>query len=312
MVILVSNTYRVKDKLVVELPNSVIAALSLKEGDEVTFMSSRDGRIVITKKGAMPQAESQKARPIETIAKQQERQRMAAYQSYQLTEPEISVLKKLDSLRYGVRTKENVDKLLTQQEKVILQGLIKKNAVSLYKKQGEKEDKYGITKSLYDTYLFGKREGAFSKQQVQQQGARVQQRPIPAREQRAPEPQPKRWERMVASGGSNVELLESQGYLVLMNEPEASQLSVALEETIRRGIVVGIRAFNKRFYIALRSFVTKNAPKILKAIGPKGTPVSEISKATAIPEDGVRTVLYILSENGEVTELKRDFFKLVA
>jgi hypothetical protein len=278
-------------------------------------MSSREGRIIITKKGALQESKAK----IETLAKQQERQRMAASQVpvssppvAQLTDTELNVLKKLDSLRYGVRTKENVDKLLTQQEKAILQVLTKKKAISLFKRQGEKEEKYSITKSFYDTYLFGKRGARPQQAQPQAPPQRAPQRIQPVKETRLPEPQPKKWERVVASGGSNVELLESQGFIVLLNEPEASQLSAALEESIRRGVVVGTRAFNKKFYIALKSFITKNAPRILKAIGPKGTSVAEISKATGIAEEGIRAALYILSENGEVTELKRDFFKVVA
>jgi transcription initiation factor IIE alpha subunit len=38
--------------------------------------------------------------------------------------------------------------------------------------------------------------------------------------------------------------------------------------------------------------------------------VEEMSKETGIEEDGIRAILYIMSESGEVTEQRRDIFKI--
>ena len=107
-------------------------------------------------------------------------------------------------------------------------------------------------------------------------------------------------------------MLETAGFLVVANQAEASAVSAELEESIRRGLVIGTRAFNKKYYIALKSFVARSAPGILKAMGDKAMRIEEISKDTGIDEDGIRAVLYMLAEQGEVTETKRDIFKAVS
>ena len=75
--------------------------------------------------------------------------------------------------------------------------------------------------------------------------------------------------------------------------------------------MVGTRAFNKKFYVVTRSFLGKAAREISKAIGPKGSSVADISKETGIDEEGVRAVLYMLAEAGDMAEIKKDIFKEV-
>ena len=109
----------------------------------------------------------------------------------------------------------------------------------------------------------------------------------------------------------NVQALEKNGFVVINTEGEASSLSLALEESIRRGHVLGTRAFNKKFYVVLRQFFDRYGTNIIKVLRESGeSRVTSVAKATNMPEDGARAILYLLSENGDVTEKRRDLFEL--
>ncbi len=294
----ISKIYKSKnDKLIVYLPLDVIGALGLKEGDEISFVRQADRSFAITRKmadhadRAQPTAEFRNAPAISA--------------------EELAVLKKLDSIRYGDRTKERLKQALNQGEKKVLVNLIKKKYVEPYKKAGEQSFKYGISKRIYDAFLMGKREK--SRATAQQQQEVVVQVPVTAARPVQPaQREPKKWEKTLSEGNAYLDLLESNGFLVVANQTEASSISSELEASIRTGQVIGTRAFNKKYYIALRAFVSRNSQKVLKAIGTKATSVDEIARTTEIDPDGVRAILYIMAENGDVAESRRDVFRMVA
>lgn len=185
----------------------------------------------------------------------------------------------------------------------MLQNLIKKGMVSLFKKTGEKEAKYGIQKSVYDMFLYRNKKQESSAPAMPARANQQQGRQLSARLNQ------KAWEDKISGTESYMNLLESKGFLVLNNEADAAVVSAGLEDSIRQGLVVGTRAFNKKFYIGLRGFINKNASKILKLIDQKSMDVESIAKESGIEEDGVRTILYVLSESGDVTEVRRDIFR---
>ena len=186
--------------------------------------------------------------------------------------------------------------------------------VTLYRKDPKELYKYGIAKSIYEKFLMGKR---------------VQQQRAPEQPVQAPKPQPppqiiiqpstparkldkaavKKWE--VTVEGGYIEDLETKGYVVLKNEAEAASASAALEDSIRQGLVIGTRAFDKRFYIGLRGFINKNGPKIMKVLE-RGKSVSadDIAAEVGIEPDAVKTILYILAEKGDITEVRREIFRI--
>jgi len=267
----------------------VVKALEIEEGDELDFLPYTNRYFIIAKKSDItalivkPQAQ-------EAPEKQTEKK---SEKGPEINGDELAVLKKLDMLRYSERTQEKITGILNGDEKQVLQRLIKRGFVLLYKK-GSEPPKYSIQKKVYDAFMWRKK------------------------------PQPdKRTEQLfkeVERTGTVVDLgktdgwineLQSKGYLVLTNEAEASNLSAALEESIRNGLVVGTRAFNKKFYIMLKSFVNKNAPKIFEVLGKKTARVDEISRLSKLEENAVRAILYILAEGGEVSEVKKDLFKTV-
>jgi len=292
-----SKIYKANNKLAVYVPFDVIDALNLKDGDEIDFLRYGDNSFIMAKKNDIVKLLTKT-----NLEEQQPKAKVTQTTSSSALESnELELLKKLDTLRYQDRTGPKVSAILNNDEKVLLQALIKKGFIS-YRKSASNEMKYFIDKGIYDKYLW--------KNLPKKDGSRIQAQPIAAKRFEGPKMQQKTWERKITGGGEGyIEMLESKGFVVLSNEPDAALVSSALEDSIRHGLVVGTRAFNKKFYIGLRGFINKHASKILKTIEDKSMSASDIAESVGIEEDGVRTVLYVLAESGDVTEVRRDIFR---
>ena len=294
--------YKLKNgKFSVNIPFEVMDALSLKDGDEVDFFMHPDKYFIFAKKSNIvsillnkspqPKPAGEKA-PLQT--------------SVMVDAEELGLLKKLDEFKYNDRTKEKVNAKLNDQEKEVLQRLIKNKIVVPFKKPNEQDYHYSISNEVYTKFLFRMRGLTPAKELEMLKWKKEEQSSQPHKEIGS-----KSWENKPASVNTNVGLLETNGFIVVQTEAEASSLSIALEDSIRHGLVIGTRAFNRKFYVALKGFIEKNTPKIIRALGHKSMNVTDISKITDIPEDGIRSVLYILLESGDITEVRRDIFRII-
>jgi bifunctional DNA-binding transcriptional regulator/antitoxin component of YhaV-PrlF toxin-antitoxin module len=281
--------FKINNRLSINIPYEVIASMELKEGDEIEI-KQQDGHFIISKKDSF----TKEIQTAETTIK---------YPIVQEpTQKELILLKKLDTLRYGARTESKIAAMLTNDEKKTLADMQKKRIVILFKKEGEKEYKYSIPKMIYDKFLMRKNQA--NKEAPNQTQSKPE-------ETSNSKETVKKWEMALNPETSLITSLETKGYVVFPTTAEATAASAALEESIRHGLVVGTRAFNKKFYVVTRSFLGKAAREISKAIGPKGSSVADISKETGIDEEGVRAVLYMLAEAGDMAEIKKDIFKEV-
>ncbi|HIH21015.1 TPA: hypothetical protein HA244_07150 [Candidatus Micrarchaeota archaeon] len=102
--------------------------------------------------------------------------------------------------------------------------------------------------------------------------------------------------------------LEQKGFVVVFGEQKAQEVSHDLADEVKKRNVFGVRGFDKNFYLATREFLEVNSAKILKALkdGPLAMPA--LVEKTKIPEDGAKTVLSLLMEEGEVIEKKKGVF----
>lgn len=282
----IPKVYKKDNKLVIIVPGDVISRLGVKEGDDVDFLPYNDKAFVFAKKSDLLN--------ILTGSKQMVPAPGRADKA-EVSGEELSVLKKLDTLRYNERTKESVQRILDGDENAVLQALLKRKVVTLFKKEGDKEPRYSIPRDIYDRFLYGKRDAATSKA--------APQKAAPAQYKA------RGWEVRLKEQNKYADMLEAKGYLVLPSEAEATAMSTLLEESIRLGLVVGTRAFNKKFYVALKAFVTENAVPILELIEKKSMPIADISKSLGMDEDAARTILCLLAESGDVTEVRRDIFR---
>lgn len=294
-----AKVYKSNNKLVVYLPFDVIKALGIGEGDEIDFFRYNDKAFLFAKKSdIMNMIIGGSREPQEGIGAPQAQTPMQQGPGPGLSDNEIAVLKTLDTLRYKDRTTVNVERLLGPQEIKVLGKLIKEGVVSTFRSEKEKVFLYSISKGVYDRFLMRKRQGAA-------------QSTAPQAGQAAPR---EGYEHLLHIRGNindeRIKLLERQGFVVLQTEAEAASVSAALEDSIKHGLVFGTRAFNRKFYIVLRSFLEKYSVLIAKELESGDKKVGDLAEKARISEDGVRAVLYYMSEHGDVCEKKRDLFRL--
>ena len=285
--------YRTKsNKLIVNLPDELVKSMKLSEGQEVEFLRSDDGSYRVMRKDDVYREENGAG-----AAAQQSARRAPLTPS----QSEITVLKKIGTLRYQMSTVVNVNKLLTQDDKSVMKSLLQKKFVNLFNsKDGNRV--YSISKDVYDNFLMRKKSPQSIPQAPQ---AKTYQQPRSTAYARQPSAG-----YMPVTEIDEVATLEKEGYIVLQSESQAAAISSALEESIRKGHVLGTRAFNRKFYIVLRSFMEKNGPQLIKLIGNGTSKTTDLSAKTGIDEEGIRAILYLLSESGEVSEKRKDAFTL--
>lgn len=305
------------NKLFVYLSSDIINSLNLKENDEIEFLPYNSNSFLIAKKSDL--AKLLTGNVIQPIKSQVSTQKQYSQQTPQtstptsqplstLSEEEILLLKKLDQLRYNMRTAENVDKLIDQKSLPILQQLIKKRAIIILKTKDGKE-LYSITKYVYDTFLMRKKENSFSNKQSNYETSDSNKKFIPQYKNI----NSRFYFPRVASKETEdleIEQLDKNGFVVLQTEAEAAGLSIKLEDSIKHGMVLGTRAFNKKFYIITRLFFEKHSPGIIKTLRQGSLHVFEIAKTQNLDEEAVRGILYLLSEAGDIREKKKDIFAI--
>ncbi len=272
------KVFKQNNKFTVYLSAEAVQELGIKEDDEVDFFRYSDKAFLFMKK-----ADVANMLMGSSVAPKPVIQKGSDY----IRNDEIAVLKKLDTVRYPQRTAEKVNGMLSQSEKATLQQLIKKGAVSVFKKNST--DLYSISKSIYDRFLMRKKQEA----DVKPKQVRVQ-----------------------LSGHIEgpylqfIKSLEENGFLVVQTEAEAGGVSLALEQSIRQGKVLGTRSFNKKFYIVTRQFFDEHSPAVVKAMRSGTSKVGEIAADAGMSEDAARAVLYLLAEYGDVRERRKDSFTL--
>ncbi|MDE1834193.1 MAG: hypothetical protein KGH64_02545 [Candidatus Micrarchaeota archaeon] len=288
-----------KGKLIVYLPQDVVNALKLKENEEIDFFKMNDSSYLLAKKSDVTNMILGKQQPQQSEEPRQKLQQSQKHQQGTIPDEYIAVLKKIDTVRYNERTPENVARILNEQEKRVLQRMIAEQLVNQFKKNSK--ELYSITKSVYDQFLMRK------KPQQQQQSSPVAQQ---FKKQILQSKAPPLTQGATQLDEDAIKSLEANGFVVLQTEAEASRVSLTLEQSIRHGQVLGTRAFNKKFYIVLRSYFDSHGGNILKKLRERSYRVSDIAKELSINEDGARSILYLLSENGDVSEKKRDTFTI--
>jgi hypothetical protein len=107
------------------------------------------------------------------------------------------------------------------------------------------------------------------------------------------------------------ESLEAHGYAVVSNEAEAKELSQSLEADIRSGEVMGVRGFDKRFYVLKRDFFTNASARISDALARGDADVATLSEKTKTAADACIAVLEMLREQGEVVEKRKGYYSLL-
>ena len=277
-----------KGKLVLYLPFDVISVLKLREDDEVDFFRMQNNAFLFAKKSdvaglLMGSTQKEQRQPAQEHGLWHSD---AGLSKQEPSSEEISVLKKIDTVRYENRTQENTFRILNESEKKVLQALMSEGFLAKFKGKDGREH-FSIPKNIYDKFLMRKKPVAKGE---------PYNFVVPA-SSKQPEDE-------------GTALLEKNGFVVIQTEAEAGRVSLALEQSIRHGQVLGTRAFNKKFYIVLRQYLDRYSPQILKRLRDRDYKVADLAKELQTEEEGIRAILYLLSENGDVSEKRRDIFTI--
>ena len=281
------KVFKKDNKLMVHVSPEVAKALGIEENDEVDFFKYNDKAFLFLKKDAIL--------GLVTGSIPVERPVIQRGNDY-ISNEELLVLKKLDTVRYQQRTRRKIEEMLSKDENMLLQELIAKKAVSAFRKDGQ--ELYGISKPIYDKFLMRK------KVANQAPAARKEEEPV------AIMPKVQLSGHIDGPYGHLIKMLENEGFLVVQTEAEAGGVSLALEDSIRRGKVLGTRSFNKKFYIVTRQFFDMHNGKIISAMREGMEKTQEIARKANLPEDGTRAILQLLAESGDAREKKKDSFTL--
>jgi len=201
-----------------------------------------------------------------------------------LGEKELAVLKKLESIKFEQRTPKKVEEMMNDAERKILASLISNKIITFFKSAKYKDGVYNIPQNIYK---IAKGIGG-EKEKIPE--AVPHSRPVPS------DPE---------------EALELVGYVIVEREGEAKELSERLAPQIKKGEIMGVRGFDKRFYLARKGFYVSSSERISKAMrGGKDKGVEEIAKEAKLKPDECEAVLNIMREEGEVVEKKRGTYAL--
>lgn len=186
---------------------------------------------------------------------------------------EKAVLRKLLSIRFDRRVPANVEKELTQAERLVLKGLEAKGMVNVFKGRKYPDGVYNIKDNVYPI-LKGKE---------------------PAEPQKTQDDSPS---------------LMNRGFLTLKDKGEAMRLSQKYGSEMKKGDVIGVKGFDGRFYAVTREYLEKSE-KAIKEVLKDGMDIASIAQAARMDSEGCSAVMRLMAERGDVLEKKKGIFSPV-
>jgi hypothetical protein len=243
-----------------EIPSEIADSQSLE------LFPLRSGAYLLTVKGFIPGGS-----PV---------QQKKAADGKSLTEGEKALLRKLLSIRFESRIPSEVAKLLSKEEKELLDGLVKGEMVQIF--HGGKYEKSGV----YNVSDF-----AF--------GAVREPASLPS----AASPPP-----AADIPVSSIANLEKHGWMILANEAEARNFGNAYPDKVKSGEVMGQRAFDRQYYFVTKSFFGSHEKEVLSSLGKSDKTPEELSQQLHMAPEGCRAILVHLLETGDVMEKRKGKF----
>jgi hypothetical protein len=195
------------------------------------------------------------------------------YEQKGLGMEEMELLRKLNEIKFSERIPYNVNKKLSQREKEVLSKLIGSGAMMLYK--GGKYAKTGVYEISNDVYALLKGEK-------------------PEEREAIPEEQ-----------------LEKNGYAIVEDAREVEAFCSKFQKEIRSGNIIGTRGFDRRFYVAKKSWFMGIIEKVRQSMKRGANNLADISREAKTSEPACAVVLEIMKDKGDAIEKRRGCYGLV-
>ncbi len=186
-----------------------------------------------------------------------------------LDEDEVALLRKLNAIKFEQRIPDQVRKGLTVRERAALKKLIEKKYIIVLKGKKYKQGVYNIPQRVYEEF----------------RSAPLPDVPV-----------------------NSIEHLNAYGYMIAENEERAKQAGQSLAEEIKGGKVMGVRGFDRKFYVATTNFFKKYHELVLNAVPDEGAGYKEIAEKCNMEENACSVILMLMSESGELIEKRKGNF----
>lgn len=296
------------------------AALASLEGcDEVDVWVLRKGVVLLTESGALERWDEKKegekekiplaaASPVKSMANPP----MSATFSKKspagvLSPDEMSMLRKLLAIRFEERTVPAVAKKIGAAEKKVLDALVARRLIEVFKNAKYKEGVYNISQKVYSAAA-APMNGAMKKDDTEPAKSTA-----PKYEMRNPEISKQENTTPVIPAIrtldnppiNSAEHLARFGYMVLNTETEAKMAMMQIQPMLKTDDVRGIRGFDKRYYVLRRSFLHQYAGLVLAQLDAGPSTSDKIAAALGLPAEAVSVILMIMADEGEVIEKRR-------
>jgi len=264
-----SKKIKIKERYFIEIPKD----LALHLPDDVEITSVKDGVVLITGPSPPSGLLTAEKNPLLQPKPGQAQGRPTARSttSPPLSKDELELLKKIEKIRFSERSPNKVERMITKKENEILQSLIDKGIVTVYK--GKNYAQLGGVYSISS--------GAFS----QTHGG--------------------------AAGAGYAEVPGIPEYLVIEDENAAKRFSETYEAQLRGGKLVGIRGFDRKYYVISTAHLEQKTPLILKQLEKSSETPDSLSEKLSIPFGACMAILLILAEHGEVYQSTDKKYHLV-
>lgn len=215
--------------------------------------------------------------------------------SLSLSPEENAILHKLLAIRFDQRVPPRVEKLLNETEQQVLKTLMKKDYVNVFKSQKYPQGVYNIRDSVYPL-LTTNNPPEVRSLKVEPKAASNLKSPAPANRPSPPPP----------ASSQRMDIF-SDGYVVFEDARAAAQFSEQLRRQGKSSTVLALKGFDGKFYAVTKSYFSKNAPLVLKALEEPQN-AENIAKTCKLPPPACSAILHLLSEQGDVVEKRKGIF----
>lgn len=195
----------------------------------------------------------------------------------ELTDEELSLLAKLNSLKFSERTPTNVHRMLGEREKNVLKELTKRGCINIF--YGKYKNVGGVYNIKNDVY---ERLRTFIHKEKHKDVARE----------------------------SPLTSLFIKGFAIL-SEGEAKMFSEKIKKEGMVGRVIGVKSFDEKFYVVTRRYFYNACEKIKGMISSDGIGAKELAERIKEDEEGCIAVLKLLAEKGDIVEKRKNYFALI-
>ncbi len=249
---------KVEGGLSLEIPRGIAESLGLREGQRFEVVPVKEDVLVIVLK------EVQTKRGSKT--------------KIDLSDEEIQLLKKLNSIRFSDRTGDNMQKRLDKKELKVLDGLVKRGVV-LHIKHG-KYSSHGGVYSISREYFKAINEMVSTKRET-----------------------PDRI-RVLLDG------LAKNGFIILDDQGLAEEFALALSSEMRDGDVTAIKTFDKKIVFVSSELVNKLGDRVVDILkrSKRGMGIQTIASKLGADPDAIRAVIEILREAGDILEKRKGVY----